>query len=133
MNETQSYRLRAGSHDLEVWVDDEHDEILVGCQVDGAKIVGAGDGYFAALRALRLQLEPLGLLLECYGASLTHYPTGLAASMGGGGLCYSLVPGRRPTDAHLVDVFATGPDCTPASVSDQERWFETWCSTPLAD
>jgi hypothetical protein len=73
-----------------------------------------GDGHiaeteaadlFAALEAIRLQLEPSGLRVCCQGARPDVFPSGMARQMAGGRRAYRLRPGQRPSGDDLVDIF----------------------------
>jgi len=80
-------------------------------------------------RELRLELEAGGLLLECYRASRTMYPSGMSLEMGGGRRAYKLTLGQPGRLRDLVDVFATGPDVAPAPVEEQEAFDARWCAS----
>ena len=122
------YHLSAGTTPVTLSVWDEETasgDIEIECLVGNETIQASGDDYFEALCAARVELEKRGLLLECYGASLNHFPTGMAASMGGS-VTYLLRPGRSAHEGEAHDIFATGPDVVPATVADQEAAFDAW-------
>jgi hypothetical protein len=86
--------------------------------VDGAVHTAKASDFFAALCRLREGvLEPMGLQLVCYGASLDIWPSAMARSMGQGLRAYQMTMGAQAE--HLVDIFDTCRDVIPATVADQ--------------
>ena len=88
--------------------------------------------YFEAFCSIRAQLEPEGLIPFCYGASLKVFPSPMSHDMGGGVSAYRLAVGRHARQADLVDIFDAGPDVIPASVANQQQFYETWLRSPRA-
>lgn len=72
---------------------------------DGRIFEAEAADLFAALEAIRLQLEPAGVLLCCQGARPDVFPSGMARQMAGGRRAYRLSSERRPTRDDLVDIF----------------------------
>jgi hypothetical protein len=75
---------------------------------------------FAALRALRRQLESEGLLLCCQGCMPNVWPSGMSSQMAGGRHAYRLHPGRRSTPEDLVDILDPA-DCAEVVTVDEQR------------
>ena len=88
--------------------------------------------FFEALCSIRLQLEPEQLLPFCYGASLNVFPSGMARDMGAGLSAYRLAAGRHARQADLVGIFDSGPDVVPASVANQQQFYDAWLRSPRA-
>jgi hypothetical protein len=82
--------------------------------------------YFDAFRQIRLQLEPERLIPFCYGASLNVFPSGMARDMGSGLKAYRLTIGQKALTKELVSIFDSGHDVVPASVANQEEYFNDW-------
>lgn len=85
----------------------------------------AADG-FEALILLRLELEPLGLALVCWGASLQVYPSEMSRSMGIGDSAYRLTLGQFARAADRVNIFESGPGLVVATVAEQEDFSRAW-------
>ena len=78
---------------------------------------------YRAFAAAREQLEPLGLMPQCYGACPEVQVSGAAVDMGDGTIAYRMGdPQVRwgPT----VNIFDTGPDISPAPVAEQRSFRE---------
>jgi hypothetical protein len=86
----------------------------------------APSDYFKALCQARLRLEKEGLNLFCYGASLDVRPSGMSRDKGSGLKAYRMKIGRKPVISDLVGIFEVGPDVSPATVAEQEEYFEKW-------
>ena len=84
--------------------------------------------YFEALCRVRQELEDIGILLFCYGASLNVYPSGMCRDMSAGMKAYRLTKGCKPTRESLVGIFDSGHDVIPASVAAQKQHFDDWFS-----
>lgn len=93
---------------------------------DGKEISGVADDYFAAMVAIRRVLEQEGALLRCYGASKNVYPPEMSRSMGSAVKAYKLTIGSQAKLADLVSIFDTGPDVVPATVAEQQDFFDQW-------
>jgi hypothetical protein len=90
--------------------------------------------YFETFCKVRLELEKLGLIPFCYGASLNVYPSGMGRDMGSGLVAYKLTRGSRTSSQDLVQIFEQGPDVIPASVSLQKAFWLEWlasCGLPI--
>lgn len=94
--------------------------------------VEAGD-YFEALRLIRRQFEEDGLRLCCAGARRDVWASGMQRDMGGGLTAYVLSLPRIAARPAEVSIFEPAPLELVATVVDQERFFESWWNSPLAD
>ena len=88
-------------------------------------VATAIDG-FEALILLRLELEPLGLIPLCWGASLHVYPSDLSRSIGVGDVAYKLTLGQFARAADQVNIFDSGPGLVAATVAEQEDYSRAW-------
>jgi hypothetical protein len=93
---------------------------------DGGEVSAADWNFFEALRRVREQLTPLGLLPDCYGASRKVILTGMAADMGSGWRIYRAEIGRPLSRDDLVSILDSGPDVEPVSVEEQKAFQEQW-------
>lgn len=112
--------LREG---LFLWNEDDPECILT-LYYYGKELRATEDHYFEAMCTLRKQLETEGLIPNCYGASRRAYP--MSRDMGSGLLVYRLTLGRPALRADLVGLFDTGPDVEPATVAEQEAFYDQW-------
>src|SRR5579884_121271 len=119
------------STEMTLWDEDPDDPELVRLSVAflGREITRADTDYFAALRAIRTELEQEGLLLICYGASRNVYPSSMMRSMGSGDRAYKLYMGRPARQSDIVSIFDTGSDVLPATVDEQEAYYKKWLSS----
>jgi hypothetical protein len=92
----------------------------------GRELVASDSDYFAAMCAIRRELEKEGLIPYCYGASRNVYPSGMGRDMGSGLKAYQMVLGRQAKMDHLVFIFDSGPDVEPVSVDEQEAFVQQW-------
>ena len=81
---------------------------------------------FEALILIRLELEPLGLMPLCWGASLHVYPSDASRRDGIGDQAYRLTLGKFPSTTDQVNIFDSGPGLVVASVADQEEFSRAW-------
>jgi hypothetical protein len=82
--------------------------------------------YFKAFGILRQDLEKGGLQPVCYGASLNVWPSGMGRDMGRGLKAYQMTMGKHARGNDLVDIFECGPDIIPATVAEQEEFWQSW-------
>ena len=98
------------------------------------KHCAVAEDCFEALIRLRLELEPLGLALVCWGASLQVYPSEMSRSMGIGDSAYRLTLGQFARMADQVNIFDSGPGLVVATVAEQEdfsrAWFDSFLASP---
>ena len=93
----------------------------------------AGD-WFDCLISLRQWLEATGWRILCNGARVNAWPSGMARSMGGGGMVY-LHPGeqRQMTGDDLVRTFDEAPAELVVTVGEQlayhQHWWRRWRTT----
>ena len=116
----------AGSGKAFLSYDEDGGACRVELEYDGGSLIGDGADFFDALCAVRQVLEGKGALLNCYGASLNVFPSGMARDMGAGLKAYKLTPGKRAGMQDLVRIFDTGPDVQPATVAAQREYFDAW-------
>ncbi|WDQ18635.1 hypothetical protein [Rhodopirellula sp. P2] len=105
---------------------DDSDDSLIELSFDGNAFTGTGDDFFDAFCQIREQLEPLGLLPQCYAAHRLAFPAGMSRSMGGGVKLYRLTLGKQALMGDLIHMFDTGDDNEPVSVADQRAFFDKW-------
>ena len=84
------------------------------------------NNFFHALVAIRQELERDNLLLNCYGASKTVYPSPMTLNMGTGEMAYKLTFGKKARQEDLVSIFDVGSDIVPATVSQQKNFYDDW-------
>ena len=53
----------------------------------------------------------------------------MSLDMGGGIKAYKLQMGVHGKLADLVSIFDTGPDVSPATVSEQEQFYKEWLAS----
>lgn len=82
--------------------------------------------YFQALRQVRGIMALAGLSPLCYGASLDAYFIPNGEHVGKGLIVHRLVMGREASEADMVETFGTGPDVCPATVVDQQKYYQQW-------
>ena len=92
------------------------------------------DDCFEALILIRLELEAVGLLLRCWGASLNVYPSVMSRSMRIGDTAYKLALGCFARSADRVNIFESGPGLVAATIAEQEdfsrAWFDSLANPP---
>lgn len=106
--------------------DEDGDACRVEIEYEGESLIGDGEDFFDALCVVRQALEKKGALLNCYGASLNVFPSGMSRDMGRGLKAYKLTLGQRGRMQDLVQIFGTGIDVQPATVGAQREYFEAW-------
>ncbi len=89
-------------------------------------IVKESSDCFGALTEIRRELEKEDIKLLCYGSCKNVRPSGMSRDMGGGIKAYRYALGKKPEMNDLVNIFATGPDVIPASIREQEDFWQTW-------
>ena len=82
--------------------------------------------YFQALRQVRSIMALTGLSPLCYGASLDVYYIHNGEQVGKGLIVHRLVMGREASEADMLETFGTGPDVCPATVVDQQKYYQQW-------
>ena len=114
--------------EFHVWDIDPLDpaKVKIALHFGEKQIVVSDEDNVAALRSIRLQLEPDGLRLNCYGASRNFYASPMSIDMGAGEKGYRLKLGEQAKIASLVFIFDTGADVDPVTVAEQETFFEAW-------
>ena len=107
--------------------DDDAEECRLTLEYQDTNLTAVGDDYFEAMCRIRQQLEPVGWLPVCYGASRHVYPSGMARNMGCRGLkAYKLRIGCPASTKDLVAIFDAGPDVEPTTVTEQAEFYAGW-------
>jgi hypothetical protein len=120
-------RTKSGDHMSAVFVYDDHtDPPTLILRYAGKEITACEDDFFAALCTIRKQLESVELQPLCYGASRNVFPSRMSRDMGGGLKAYQLKRGNHAQMKDLVFIFDSGPDIDPASVAEQEAYYNQW-------
>jgi hypothetical protein len=104
------------------------DGVTLKLNFGNTSIIRAASDYFEAMCEIRRELEKQSVVLECYGASKNVYPSGMSRSMGMAMKAYKMRIGEPARMSDLVDIFETGPDVEPATVDEQQRFFELWAA-----
>jgi hypothetical protein len=86
-------------------------------------VTATAEDAFAALAAVRRQLEPNGWLLAVAGARRDAYPSGMLRELGGEQV-YVLVHGQ-PAQQRL-DTFSDAPPDAVTTVDEQREAYEAW-------
>jgi hypothetical protein len=108
-------------------LDNDLEECQLAFNFPGGQFCVTASDYFEALCQIRNELETNGWRPICYGSSKDVYPSGMARDMGCRGLkAYRLQIGEPAKLADLVEIFDSAPDMEPASVAEQEQFFERW-------
>jgi hypothetical protein len=117
--------------ELLLWEEDpaDKDKVRLSLRIMGREIERSEGDFFSAMCQIRRELEDNHLLLKCYGASRTVFPSPMSKGMGYGSMAYKLYPGRPARQDDLVCIFDTGPDVSPASVDDQEKYYQEWLNS----
>ncbi|WZO98462.1 hypothetical protein EP7_000041 [Isosphaeraceae bacterium EP7] len=102
------------------------EQVRVRLHFRNEEIAREADEYFSALLLIRSDLEALGLIPRCYGASRNVFPSGMSRGMGVGDRAYKLTLGRQARTIDLVNLFDEGPDVDPVSIEAQELYFREW-------
>lgn len=105
---------------------EDGDACRIELDYNGTTLLGDGSDFFDALCVIRQRLEQQGALLDCYGASLNVFPSGMSRDMGRGLKAYKLTLGQRGRMQDLVRIFDTGSDVQPATVAAQREFFNVW-------
>jgi len=116
-----------------VWDADPEDQSMIRLELElpDRHLTRTDTDYFAALRAIRRELEKEGLRISCYGASKNVYPSNMSLSMGAGEKAYRLKLGEHANPSDIVFIFDRGPDVMPATIEEQDRFFEEWTKSIL--
>jgi hypothetical protein len=109
--------------------DDGRTLFAITLERDGKTFDGTSEeGFFHALRRLRLELEKDNILLCCFGASEDVYPSGTQVSSGGT-KAYRRRLGAPALLKDAVDIFASDDSVKPATVEQQEKFRERWLAS----
>jgi len=99
----------------------ESEEATSSCVVelrfDERTIIGKSEDFFVALIQVRRTLEMENVFVLIYGASKNVWPSAMARSMGAGLRAYKMTMGKQALKTDLVEIFASGPDVQPCTVS----------------
>lgn len=90
-------------------------------QWPGGKVEAVEFSVYHAFASAREQLEPLGLMPQCYGACPEVQVSGMAVDMGDGTIAYRLRDPRDGWGGPTVNIFESAPDI-PAPVEKQRKF-----------
>jgi hypothetical protein len=105
---------------------EDRDKVKISLVFAERQMVRSETDYFSALRSIRVELEKEGLKINCYGGSKNVYPTPMSLDMGAGANAFRWKLGEQPTAKDIVWIFDSGPDVIPATVEEQNAFFEQW-------
>ena len=105
---------------------EDPEKALVVLRLPGRVYQASEETYFAALNLIRQQLEPEGIIPDCYGCSRNVYPSPMSLSMGYGEKAVRMRMGQPARREDQVSIFKTGPDTKPVTVAEQERFYREW-------
>jgi hypothetical protein len=108
---------------------DNPDRVRLSLLTGEREITRVGTDYFAAMRAIRQELEKEGELLVCNGASRNVCPSGMILSMGPGDKAYKLRLGQPARLEDLVSIFDVDDDVQPVTIAEQDSFYNTWLSS----
>ena len=111
---------------------EDREMVKVSLQFNSREIASTAHDYFSAMCSIRRVLEKENGLLHCYGASRNVYPSGMCRDMGAGMKAYKMQMGSHARLSDLVCIFDTGPDISPATVDEQERFYKEWLASEKA-
>jgi hypothetical protein len=94
----------------------------------GVERHGVGEGWFDALRALRLALEGDGLRPLCVGSVVNAHQSGMLAGDGDGSVAYLLRRRRSPGLGEVAWIFDPAPAEDTGTVAEQDAFFESWAA-----
>ncbi len=87
------------------------------------KVTVTGTSYFALLTAVRMALEQIHALPNCYGASRNVWPSPMSFLVDKGKIAFRLKFGEQVQTESVVSIFATGEDVDPVTVAEQEAFL----------
>ena len=106
------------------------DDCALTAHFRGSVIRRVNADFFGCLCDVRLELERVGVIPICYGASENVFPSRMARDMGAGLRAYKLTLGVHAKLSDLVGIFQSGSDVVPATVAAQRAWYEKWTRHP---
>lgn len=92
----------------------------------GKKLQAHDTDYFAAMGQLRLELEKLGLLMDCWGASRNVSVSATCEELTLGRIGCRLTLGRPVLSSDYVSIFDTGEGVEPTTVEEQKAFHKSW-------
>ena len=106
---------------------DDPASVRLGLSFNGGTVFADSDeGFFDALSLIRRAIEPDGYRLVCLGASAGVFPSGMSRGMGTGDMAYRLEDGKPALTKDLVSIFDADESVVPATVEEQESYFNKW-------
>lgn len=96
---------------------------------DRREIAESDRGFFDALRRLRMELDKVGVLVCCFGASENVYPSPMQEAMGPAVLAYKNYLGKQAYSRDIVNIFESGEDMNPVTVEQQVVFHKKWLSS----
>lgn len=111
-----------------IWDFDPSDPEMVKLSLvfSGRELTEIASDYYAALRAISLELEKEDIKINCYGASKNAHISGMSLSMGAGEKAFRLQLGEHAKIESLVSIFDSGPDVILSTVEEQDEFFNLW-------
>lgn len=107
-------------------IDEAREDFRVSLVYHNKTLSEAGWNYIDSLCKIRRLLEVENILLNCYGASRNVRPSGMSIDMCGGVAAHQFTLGKRTEHQDLVTIWETGPDVDPATVDEQEEFYQKW-------
>jgi hypothetical protein len=117
---------RAFDLSLEERIEGDESIYSICIEPDGKMMGLSPEGYFSALKNLRIELEKIGILLVCFGASENVYPSAMQLSMGPAELAYRTRLGEQARREDIVNIFDSDESVSPATVEQQEKYNQEW-------
>jgi len=116
--------------DVEESVDNGKMQYTITGSDESRTVIGTSEqGFFDALRKLRLVLERDKILLFCFGASENVYPSGMQVSMGSCDLAYRTQIGKQALREDIVSIFDADDSLRPSTVEQQELFHTRWIAS----
>jgi hypothetical protein len=107
-------------------LNEDADDCTLSLQYEEHTISATAADYFEAMCQIRQLLDAEGIAVLCYGASLNVYPSGMGRDMGQGLKACKMRMGQPTRMLDLVSIFAYESDVQPATVAQQQAYFQAW-------
>ena len=124
------FKLGDGSiQDGRITISEKGERVSLSLELGTNTISATADDGFDAFCEIRRSLELEGIYPECIGAARHVFPSGMCRSMGNGLMAYKLVLGSQALTKDLVNIFDHEGDFSPATVDEQEAFFDEWIAS----